>query len=419
MESSNQHSGQILDCLVIGGGIHGVGVLHDLGTRGITRTLLVEKSTLGSGTSSKSTKLIHGGLRYLKNPWDIPLVYEGLQERALLLELAPELCKPIEFLFPVFEGGGMPAWMVKIGLTMYDTLAGSRNIQRHRTVDPAEAKSLVPGLKTDSMRKIFSFWDGQTDDIALTRLVANSAVSLGAKIQTKTKVVGISKQDDCWLVSLREGEDGTTTTVRTKTVVNAAGPWADELLKTANLKPIYQGVNIRGSHLLIEDLGLKAGVFLQSPPKEGRPNRILFLLPWQGKTMIGTTEAHQENPDECAMSEEECAYMLECINYYMDRKFSIQDIEQQFAGMRWLARQPGKSMNNTSRSHKVTTHKNGELPLFTIYGGKLTAYRKLCEEVAAKVAKSVDNHTPPSTDDKGSWDLKTPYRAKVWAAVAS
>jgi len=386
------------DCVIIGGGIHGVGTLHDLATRGTTKTLLIEKNTIGSGTSSKSTKLIHGGLRYLQNPWDIPLVYEGLQERALLLKLAPELCSPLEFLFPVFKGAGMPAWMVKIGLTMYDLLAGSKNIHKHRGIHLDEAKAMVPGLQTSSMRKIFSFWDGQTDDLALTRLVAKSAEALGAKIQTKTAAVKLVKQVDHWAITTNTGDK-----IKAKTVVNAAGPWADNLLGSAGLTPIYQGVNIRGSHLLLEDLGLKAGVFLQSPPKPGRPNRILFLLPWLGKTMIGTTEAPQTSPDECAISEEECAYMIECINYYMNRSFSIDDVEQKFAGMRWLARQPGKSMNKTSRKHKITIHTENECPLLTIYGGKLTAYRALCEEVSNKVAKALGNSNPSGTKQEKNW----------------
>ncbi len=396
------------DCIVIGGGIHGVGVLHDLASRGICRTLLLEKNTLGSGTSSKSTKLIHGGLRYLKNPWDIPLVYEGLQERALLLKLAPDLCSPLEFLFPVFKGAGMPAWMVRTGLFMYDFLAGSENIKKHRSVASSEATQMIPGLDTSRMRKIFSFWDGQTDDLALTRLVANSATSLGAKIKTKTSVQKILKKEGCWQVKTEDGSHFTA-----KTVVNAAGPWADKVLKSADLSPIYEGVNIRGSHLLIEDLGLKAGVFLQSPPQKGRPNRILFLLPWHGKTMIGTTEAPQSSPDECAMSEEECAYMIECINYYIHRDFTVADIEQQFAGMRWLARQPGKSMNKTSRKHKITTHKNAESPLFTIYGGKLTAYRKLCEEVGSKVAKKLGVTKLSGTKSQENWDLNSDYKAAI------
>ncbi len=398
----------VYDCVIIGGGIHGVGVQHDLATRGITRTLLIEKNTVGSGTSSKSTKLIHGGLRYLQNPWDIPLVYEGLQERALLLKLAPDLCSPLEFLFPVFKGSGMPSWMVKIGLTVYDLLAGSQNIAKHRFVKHEEARQMVPGLETSSMRKIFSFWDGQTDDLALTRLVSKSAQKLGAEIRTKTKVTRVIKKNDHWQIETDQEQS-----VKAKSIVNAAGPWADNLLLSADLKPIYEGVNIRGSHLLIEDLGLKSGVFLQSPPKENRPNRILFLLPWLGKTMIGTTEAPQSSPENCAMSEEESAYMIECINFYMDRKFTVADVEQQFAGMRWLAKQPGKSMNKTSRKHKITTHNKESCPLFTIYGGKLTAYRKLCEEVGKKVAGSLGVYEPSETAKKENWDSDSPASISI------
>ena len=176
--------------LIIGGGIHGVGVLHDLVSRDLQDVFLVEKNTLAKGTSSKSTKLIHGGLRYLKRFSDFNLVAESLRERRLLLNLAPDIVHPLELLFPIMKKGGEKSFIVKAGLTLYDKLAGKSGIRKHRIVPKIEAEKAVPLLDVEKFKKIYSFWDGQTDDFALVHRVAASAVAFGGKISENCEEIG-------------------------------------------------------------------------------------------------------------------------------------------------------------------------------------------------------------------------------------
>jgi len=272
--------------LVIGGGIHGVGVLHDLSTRGWKDVHLVEKSSLASGTSSKSTKLIHGGLRYLKKIRDYGLVKEGLYERKLLAELAPDIMNPIELYFPIYKKGGMPWWMVKAGLSLYDFLAGKDGFENHKNVAIDQVMKEMPFLSQNDIRKVYSFWDGQTDDLSLVERVARSATQLGAGITEKATVIKITKDGNGWLVRVRDsrGEQD----ISCQYLVNTTGPWSNFLLEQNNIKPAYNGVNIKGIHLVFEDMGLKKGLFLQSFEDE----RIFFLLPWHGKTLLGTKNKH-------------------------------------------------------------------------------------------------------------------------------
>ena len=271
--------------VILGGGIHGVGIAHDLASRGWRDVLVVEKSLVGSGTSAKSTKLIHGGLRYLQHPRDFPLVAEGLEERALLAKLAPDIVKPLPFIFPVLKKGGMPRFMVKIGLWLYDALSLGRSLGRHRWLLPDEAFNEAPVLDKSMFKGFYRFFDGQTDDLELTMRVAQSAEMLGATVVENMQALSVSHTATGWNIVLKTGDE--TTVVNTKYLVNALGPWAHEFLDASHIKPKVEGINNQGTHLLIRDLGLKSGLFLQSP----EDSRIFFILPWKGYTLIGTTEA--------------------------------------------------------------------------------------------------------------------------------
>ncbi len=399
--------------IILGGGIHGVGIAHDLASRGWRDVLVVEKSIIGSGTSSKSTKLIHGGLRYLQHPRDFPLVAEGLEERALLSTLAPDIVKSLPFIFPVMKKGGMPRFMIKIGLWLYDTLSHGRSMGRHVWLSPNEALKEAPILDKSVFKGFYKFFDGQTDDLALVRRVGKSATLLGVTIAERTKANSISHSDDGWHVELRMGEE--TKIVTAKYVVNALGPWAHEIFKASKIEPKVEGLNNQGTHLMVRDLGLTSGLFLQSPAD----GRIFFVLPWEGYTLIGTTEDNYTgHPDDCVAQPEQIEYLLNRCNQFLSIKLTQSDIIKTFAGMRWLAKDPNSGLSSTSRTHLLTVHEKGSDLLFTIYGGKLTAYRALAKEVGTAIARAFGDKSKSQTDQPVMWakadvlplDLMVPQR---------
>ncbi len=388
--------------LIVGGGIHGTGLLHDMASRGWQDVLLVEKGKLGEGTSSKSTKLIHGGLRYLKNIRDFGLVREGLHERKLLIELVPDLVHPIELYFPVLKGGGMPSFIIRSGLYLYDFLAGSKNIAAHKKINLDELAEKMPRLDINKFKKVYSFWDGQTDDLLLTRRVANSARKLGAQYVEQMSVTSIDKDANGWLVVMKD-EQGKEHKVSARYVFNAAGPWTDELLKQSNLKPDFDGENIKGSHLILDDIGLKQGLFLQSMADD---DRIFFVLPWEGTTLIGTTEVNCDSPDDLEVSEEEVDYLLKQCNHYFKVPFKKSEVKATFAGMRWLASSSSQNMTDTSRSVQISVHRHEDARLYSLYGGKLTAYRQVAKDLGDMICKNYGDETESTTHLKESWAQK-------------
>ena len=271
--------------IVIGGGIHGVGVAHDLASRDWRDTLLLDKGAIGEATSSASTKLIHGGLRYLKRISQFSMVFKSLEERKILLKLVPDLVRPVEFLYPVLKKGGMPSFMIRIGLFLYDLLAGRKALGKHRALSSKDVESLAPGLNQHRFKSFFSFWDAQTDDLSLVIRVASSAAKLGATIAEGIEVVGITQNSDGWLVRTRDAA-GETKEISCLYIVNCSGPWMNQLLEDCGLKPKVEGINNRGSHIVIRDINLSCGVFLESPnhlkyiSSEGvlnpQPKRIVF-----------------------------------------------------------------------------------------------------------------------------------------------
>lgn len=384
--------------IILGAGIHGIGIAHDLASRGWKDVLVVEKSVIGAGTSSKSTKLIHGGLRYLQHPRDFPLVAEGLGERHLLTKLAPDIVKPLPFIFPVMKKGGMPRIIIKLGLLLYDALSWGRSLGHHKWLSTEEAFLDAPILDKSAFKGFYRFYDGQTDDLALVRRVAQSAAALGTTILEGVKAEKISHDTSGWTVQLRGKNE--TKTVTAKYIVNALGPWAHEVFEASSIRPKVVGVNNQGSHLMVRDLGLKSGLFLQSP----EDGRIFFVLPWLGHTLIGTTEdVFEGKPDDCRASESQISYLLERCNRFLSVKLSKEDVVSTFSGMRWLARDEKNSLSDTTRTHLITEHHNNGNILYTIYGGKLTAYRALAEEVGSKIVKAFGDNTPSQTHLSKFW----------------
>jgi glycerol-3-phosphate dehydrogenase len=396
--------------VILGGGIHGCGVAHDLASRGWKDVVVIEKSEVGAGTSSKSTKLIHGGLRYLQHPRDFPLVMEGLEERALLNKIVPEIVKPLGFIFPVMKSGGMPRFMIKIGLWLYDALSFGRSLGRHHWMNVDEAVKEAPILERSMFKGFYRFFDGQTDDLALTRRVAASAVMLGAEIRERTEAIRLQTDHSGIRVVLKTetGEE----TISARYVVNAMGPWAHNIFSNSDINPKVTGINNQGSHLIVRDLGLKSGLFLQSP----EDGRIFFVLPWEGYTLIGTTEDfYSGNPDECKAEDQHMSYLLERCNRFLSIKLTESDIISKFSGLRWLAADDKSGISAMSRSHLITEHRFGQNLILTLYGGKLTAYRALSEEIGERIVSDFGDASPSKTRDPASWskDDRLPSKLSV------
>lgn len=385
--------------IVIGGGIHGLGVAHDLASRMWKDTLVLEKDTLGSATSSASTKLIHGGLRYLKRISQFSMVSKSLRERKLLTSLCPDLVKPIELIYPVVKDGGLPSIFVRIGLMLYDFLSGRNSVGKHRKLSVSEALSKVPGLKTDLFKSFYSFWDCQTDDLALCCRVASSAVNLGATIAEGIEVTRVGRFDNGWTVDVLDSK-GRKAQISALYIVNCAGPWANVLLERSGLAPKITGINNRGSHIIVRDLGLKTGVFFESP----RDNRIFFVLPWKHKTLIGTTEKiFEKSPDDQVPTDEDIDYLLKNTNDNLSFNLQKEDIIYKFSGLRWLAAEGGQGLSKTSREVVISSHDSERGFLLTIYGGKLTSYRQLSEDIGDEITRHFGAFKRTRTNRPSYW----------------
>ena len=385
--------------LILGGGIHGVGVLHDLASRGFKDVFLLEKSSLAHGTSSKSTKLIHGGLRYLKRISDFNLVIEALRERSLLLNLVPDLVHPIEMFFPILNHGGESGWKIKLGLSLYDNLAFTHNIKRHKFVAKDKVLEKVPIVNLDNFKKVYSYWDAQTDDLALVTRVANSAVELGGYLAEGYKAEKIHPTDEGWDVEVLD-HMGKKSVISALYVVNCLGPWANDFLQSNGIDPKFNGIKNKGSHLILPDYGLKAGLFLQSPEDE----RIFFLLPWKGYTLLGTTEDEfTGNPDEVKADDKDVEYLLSHCNRYLSRQIKENEIIAKFAGLRWLALEKNKNISSISREFSIGEHVSGRGLMMTLYGGKLTSYRSLSERIGDRISNHFGEFRPSETHLQKSW----------------
>lgn len=395
-----------LDVVIVGGGIHGVGLLHDLASRGLTRCLLLEKGKLGSATSSRSTKLIHGGLRYLSNISDFSLVHSALQERKLLTELLPDLVKPIELIFPILKNEGIPGWKVGAGLTIYDLLAGKKNLFQHRRVEPEYVLARASILQTGAFSKFYSFWDAQTDDQALVLRVAESAKERGAQALEGAEVTSLTPSNGRWLVQAFRG--GELLSFDCRYVALCTGPWSGRLLEKFKIASCYEGLNNKGVHLLVKDLGLKCGLFLQSP----EDNRIFFVLPWMGRTLIGTTETEFDgDPSQQDITKDEVKYLLNLVNRYLSNPLSERDIESVFSGLRWLPNISKNARNISKISREAILEElslDGSAAL-TVFGGKLTTYRRLCKEMGDLISKKLgENDKVSNTHLKSFWTDRIP-----------
>ena len=373
----------VFDVLVIGGGITGAGVARDAAMRGM-RVALVEKNEWASGTSSRSSRLVHGGIRYLEHG-DIGLVRESVREREILLRIAPGLVKPLEFTWPVYRGARLSKWKLRLGLSMYDWLAGKRRGRRHHSLSRDEVVKLEPSLRSDHLVGGASYFDAATDDAGLTRANVTDAAKHGAltvdfaKVESTTATSG--KVDGA---VVRDLSGGGSARVRAHSVVSATGPW--------------QAKGTKGSHIVVprQRIGNVSAVTMISPDD----GRVMFTLPSGDETIIGTTDLRtDESPDEVTASDAEIAYMLRAANFYFpDSKLSTSDVVRTWAGIRPLATAPpGTSPSSISREHRISRDPSGVL---IVTGGKLTTYRSMAAEIVDELEKVLDRHHIRCTTDQ-------------------
>jgi glycerol-3-phosphate dehydrogenase len=380
------------DLLVLGGGITGAGVALDAVLRGL-RVALIEKGDFASGTSSVSSKLVHGGLRYLDRG-EFPLVYEALHERSRLLRNAPHLVRPLRFVLPFYAGARVPAWKWRTGLLLYDLLAGAGDLGRNRSVPVSRLHRDFPSLQPHGLRGAAAFFDAQMDDARLCIEVVKTAANRGAIVANYVEAVGFEFEMGRILgVRALDRVGGAELRIAARQVVNATGPWGDAVRRLVGDAdgPMLQPT--KGVHLVAPGRGLTAAFLLLHPTDA----RVFFVIPWLGKTLIGTTDtACDESPDAVAATPADVEYLLEGHNRYFDPPLAAAELLGTFAGVRPLASRRGGEPSTLSREFALSASPSG---LLTISGGKYTTYRKMAEVVVDAVARRLGVRRPCRTRD--------------------
>ncbi len=376
------------DLVVIGGGIHGAGVAQAAAAQGHS-VLVLEQSALAAGTSSRSSKLIHGGLRYLETG-QFSLVKECLQERATLLDIAPELVTLKPFYIPVYKTSRHGPWRLRAGLSLY-RLLGDRNEHARSSAVPRSRWGELDGLDTRNLRAVFQYWDAQTDDQALTEAVMNSALDMGATLSMPATFLHASLGEGN--VSIEYHYEGRVHQCGALVLVNAAGPWANRILAQTNpVLPQIQTELVQGTHILLDGT-LSKGIYYLESPSDARP---VFVMPWKNQIMVGTTETvYDGDPGDVKPLVAEKTYLLEVLSYYFPHFRSEQTarITSAFAGLRVLP-SSGSSLGARSRDTIIDVD-DPKLPrVLTIYGGKLTAYRLTAKKVMQQLAIRLPQRPP-------------------------
>ncbi len=393
------------DVLVIGGGVTGAGVALDAAARGY-RVALVEKVDFASGTSSKSTKLVHGGIRYLPN-FDFALVHEALIERGILLKNAPFLVRPVGFLLPIYQGDRHPVGipfstpggfglglLLNVGLWLYDVLAGRENLYRHRHLSRADLLKLAPTLVSQGLKEGFVYYDAQTHDARLTFALIRTAAERGAAIANYAEVVAFTSENGKVNgARVRDRLDDRELTIRARHVVNATGIFSEQIEELAGIEPQVRVEPSKGVHLVLSRETLKLGKDAIVLP-ETDDKRILFIVPWQSRAIFGTTDTGSGDLDHPAANPDDVSYLLGHLNRYLSVHLTEKDIISTYAGYRPLvsARTSEHSTAKLSRTHAVLQSATG---LVTIVGGKLTTYRRMAQDTVDVLSKRDGVKTPP------------------------
>lgn len=368
------------DLVIVGAGIHGAGVAQAAAAAGYS-VLVLEKQGIASGTSSRSSKLIHGGLRYLEQ-MQLKLVWECLHERELLLKIAPDLVKIRPFYIPIYKDTRRRPWQLYAGLSLYALLAGPGHHARFRTL-PRAGWDALGGLATDGLQQVFQYWDGQTDDAALTRAVLRSAMDMGAELHTPVEFMGADLEaQGAWL---RYREAGQEKRCRARVLVNAAGPWVAQM--AAKITPFVshvQGDLVQGTHILV-DIPSHDGIFYMEVPKDGR---AVFLMPWKGISLVGTTETPfaGRDPSSVAPTEQERDYLRAVVQRYFPQQ-AFKEVAA-FSGLRVLPRDAARPFDR-GRELILETDRRYKPRIINLHGGKLTSYRADSLKVLRKLQSSL------------------------------
>jgi glycerol-3-phosphate dehydrogenase len=394
------------DLIVIGAGINGAGIARDATLRGLS-VLLVDKRDIGSGTTSRSTRLVHGGLRYLEH-LEVPLVRESLRERERLLHIAPHLVHPLSFLLPIYEGQRRGPALIRMGMMAYDALSLDKSLERHRMLSTAEALAREPGLRREGLRGAAAYYDAQAE--YPERLALENALDarrLGAVVLPYMRVLELERATGTHPprvtgVTLRDELHGDEHRARGALVVNASGPWVDavlgELGETDPGRPLIGGT--KGSHLVVEAFpGAPREAVYSEALEDARP---YFIVPWSGRYLIGTTDTRYDGDlDDVVATDDEVAYLIAETNRLIpDADLTPDQVLYTYAGVRPLPAGGGRDGDDEgaiTRSHVIHDHgagSDGVEGLLSIVGGKITTYRQLAEETVDAVVKKLDRRTP-------------------------
>lgn len=386
-----------VDVLVIGGGITGAGIARDAARRGLS-VALVEMNDLAFGTSSRSSKLIHGGLRYLE-AYEFSLVFESVSERRILQDIAPHLVNPLGFLFPVFKGAKRQLWLINAGMWLYDGLSLFRSPKIHKNLKPREVAQIEPAVKQAGLKGAPLYYDCATDDARLTLETALDAAKHGATIATWAKVTSFLKTEGGRVrgAVVEDALTGERREIEASTVINATGPWTDATMAMSH--PQKGGSILRptkGVHIVVDaaKLPLKNAVVCFHPDDD----RVLFAIPWGDRTYLGTTDTDYEgDPAAVAATLEDVDYLIDAASsYFPGHPLGREDVIATWAGIRPLMAPQGESADlsesSVSREHQILIGQDG---LITIAGGKLTTYRRMAAEVVHTAVRMLELERGP------------------------
>ena len=364
-----------LDLLVVGGGIVGSGVARDAALRGL-KVGLVDQADFASGTSSRSSRLLHGGLRYLEQG-RVRLVREASIEKKTIHRIAPHLAEPLGFVFPSYRGEGRPVWQLRIGVKLYDLLCGGGNFEPSRGFTRTETQQMLPALRTDRLAGSVRYYDALTNDARLVLDTLRSAARHGATLVNYARLLHSRRNDDHWTCDVEDATNGNRHSVHARTIVNATGPWADQVEHSAVKLRLSKGI-----HIVIERhrLPVPSAVVIT----EGK--RILFVLPWGERVIIGTTDTdYRGKPEDVRVDPTDVAYVLRTVNeFFPSVALRDTDIVSSWAGLRPLIANPDGSPSDISREHQIRTPEPG---WWDIAGGKLTTYRLMAEQAVDQIVR--------------------------------
>ncbi|MGV3770249.1 MAG: glycerol-3-phosphate dehydrogenase [Sphingobium phenoxybenzoativorans] len=373
------------DLIIVGGGINGCAIAREAAVNGLS-VLLVEKDDLAAHTSSASTKLIHGGLRYLEY-YQFKLVREALQERERLLKAAPHLIRPMHFVLP-HENAIRPWWMVRLGLALYDRIGGRISLPRSRSLKRRDDLFLAPLRRKG---KGFVYSDCWVDDARLTLLNAMDAAQHGARIMTRTALGSAQRRDGVWQAELSDGQR-----IAARAIVNAAGPWIAEMLADIHVQSRSKVRLVKGSHIIVPRLFEGEHAYMLQQPDR----RIVFAIPYQGtSTLIGTTDVPVARPEDAGISEDEALYLCAAANRYLGRQITPRDVTSSYSGVRPLYDDGAPESRAVTRDYVLELDGDGP-PALSVFGGKITTARRLAQQAFDTLAGTMNWRRNASTEDR-------------------